>query len=129
MSNDLSVKKPVSQPVISSMAERQDIQRGNTPALQAPHKVDLHPVEKSSIQFDPKEMRDRIREALHSLNEQMNKQNRNLNFSYDEVLDKPVVVVKSSDTGEVIRQIPNETFLKVAHSIEAMKGLLKDQQI
>jgi hypothetical protein len=32
--------------------------------------------------------------------------------------------VRSTDTGEVIRQIPNETVVRVAHNIEKVKGLL-----
>jgi len=35
-----------------------------------------------------------------------------------------VVTVRSAETGEVVRQIPNETVVKVAHNIEKMKGLL-----
>ena len=32
-------------------------------------------------------------------------------------------------TGEVVRQIPNEVVIKVAHSIENIKGLLMDQML
>jgi len=34
------------------------------------------------------------------------------------------VTVTSLSTGEVIRQIPNEVVVRVAHSIEKIKGLL-----
>jgi len=34
-----------------------------------------------------------------------------------------VIVVKKQDTGEVIRQIPNEVVIKVAHSLDKLKGL------
>jgi uncharacterized FlaG/YvyC family protein len=36
------------------------------------------------------------------------------------------VTVKSTATGEVIRQIPSEAVLRVAHTFEALKGLLHD---
>jgi len=39
-------------------------------------------------------------------------------------LGLPIVVVKNSQTGEVVRQIPNEVVVQVAHSIEAFKGML-----
>jgi uncharacterized FlaG/YvyC family protein len=39
------------------------------------------------------------------------------------------VIVRKEDTGEVIRQIPNPEVLKVAHSIDALKGLLMNKQI
>ena len=32
--------------------------------------------------------------------------------------------MRSADTGEVVRQIPNEVVVRVAHNIEKMKGLL-----
>jgi uncharacterized FlaG/YvyC family protein len=37
--------------------------------------------------------------------------------------------VRKEDTGEVIRQIPSPEVLKVAHSIDALKGLLMNKQI
>jgi flagellar protein FlaG len=33
-------------------------------------------------------------------------------------------LLRSADTGEVARQIPNEVVVRVAHNIEKMKGLL-----
>jgi uncharacterized FlaG/YvyC family protein len=33
-----------------------------------------------------------------------------------------VVTVVSESTGEVVRQIPNEVVVRVAHNIEKMKG-------
>jgi flagellar protein FlaG len=38
-----------------------------------------------------------------------------------------VVLVKNADTGEVVRQIPNEVVVRIAHSIEAFKGLLHNE--
>jgi uncharacterized FlaG/YvyC family protein len=35
-----------------------------------------------------------------------------------------VVTVRSTVTGEVVRQIPNEAAVKMAHNIENIKGLL-----
>lgn len=130
MSNDLSIKPAPSQGLAKANSrEVAEMKRDTTKGIPTAPQVDLHPIEKPVIRFDPKEMGERIKDAIRTLNDQMKQQNRHLNFTYDDVVDKPVVVVKSSLTGEVIRQIPNETFLKVAHSIEAMKGLLQDQQI
>jgi uncharacterized FlaG/YvyC family protein len=44
-------------------------------------------------------------------------------------LGRPIVVVRKEDTGEVIRQIPNEVVVKVAHNIEALKGMLMNKKI
>jgi flagellar protein FlaG len=42
------------------------------------------------------------------------------------VANKVVVTVKSRESGEVVRQIPSEVALRVAHNLEDMKGLLQD---
>jgi flagellar protein FlaG len=39
----------------------------------------------------------------------------------------PVVTVKNADTGEVVRQLPNEVVVRIAHNIEEFKGLLHNK--
>lgn len=56
------------------------------------------------------------------------KSTQQLNFHMDDVLDFPVVTVRSTATGEVIRQIPNETVIHVAHNIDSLKGLLHNSR-
>jgi uncharacterized FlaG/YvyC family protein len=51
---------------------------------------------------------------------------RNLNIGVDKALGGPVVTVRNSESGEVVRQIPNEVVVQMAHSIEAFKGWLHD---
>jgi len=58
------------------------------------------------------------------LNDQVATTKRGLGFRVDEAINGPVVTVTSLSTGEVIRQIPNEVVVRVAHSIEKIKGLL-----
>jgi len=101
----------------------QNIPKADTPApeLKAPPKAE--------IRYDPAEMRRNLEEAIQRLNEQMKQNARNLNFSIDELANRTVITVKSTETGEVIRQIPNETVLKVAHNIEQLKGMLHNETI
>jgi len=47
----------------------------------------------------------------------------------DEALNGPVVTVRSLETGEVVRQIPNETVVRIAHNIENIKGLLLNAKV
>ncbi len=84
---------------------------------------------KAEIHYDPTEMRRNLEDAIQRLNEQMKQNSRNLNFSIDERANRTVITVKSTETGEVIRQIPNETVLKVAHNIEQLKGMLHNESI
>ena len=92
------------------------------PALadQAPKVIAPQPV---AIQFNAAEERQNLKEAVSMLNQQMAATNRGLGFRMDDVLDAPVVTVRSDQTGEVIRQIPNEVVVRVAHNIEKMKGM------
>lgn len=85
---------------------------------------ELKALPKAEISYDPAEMRRNLEEAIQRLNEQMKQNARNLNFSIDERANRTVITVKSTETGEVIRQIPNETVLNVAHNIEQIKGML-----
>jgi len=65
-----------------------------------------------------------IKEAVDRINRQMKDNNRDLNFSVDDASDRVIITVKSASTGEVIRQIPDQALLRVAHNIEDIKGLL-----
>ena len=68
-----------------------------------------------------------MQEASEQLNKQMAKNGRDLSFSVDDVANKIVLTVKNRE-GEVVRQIPNEVVLRVAHSLEDMKGLMQDEK-
>lgn len=96
---------------------------GPTPPMQ----VKLRPPEPAELDFDIEEMRRSLEEAVARLNDQMAQTRRNLNFRVDDVVDRTVVTVRNSQTGELVRQIPSESMLKLAHSIEDIKGLLLNQ--
>ena len=89
--------------------------------------VKLRPPEPAELDFDIEEMRRSLEEAVARLNDQMAQTRRNLNFRVDDVVDRTVVTVRNSQTGELVRQIPSESMLKLAHSIEDIKGLLLNQ--
>lgn len=84
----------------------------------------LTPIPKADIKVDPEQIRKNLEVAIEHLNKMMGDSNRGLSFSMDQQLGLPIVVVKNSQTGEVVRQIPNEVVVQVAHSIEAFKGML-----
>lgn len=85
--------------------------------------------EKTKVEFDPQEMQKNLQEAIDRLNDQMKRNGRQLNFSIDKVVDRTVIQVKNAQTGEVVRQIPDETLLRVAHNIERVKGMLLDNSL
>ena len=103
-------------PAISQAPGSSAIQIPETPKVLAPQPV--------AIKFDASEVRQNIQEAVSMLNQQMASTNRGLGFRIDDAVGGPVVTVRSADTGEVVRQIPNEVVVRIAHNIEKVKGLL-----
>ena len=76
------------------------------------------------LQINPAQEREQLRQAVNMLNQQVQQTNRGLGFRMDEVLNATVVTVTSAQTGELIRQIPNEVVIRIAHNIEKVKGML-----
>jgi flagellar protein FlaG len=91
----------------------------DTPKVQAPKPVD--------IKVDTQAMKEKLMESIEKLNTAMRDGGRNLNFHIDEAVGGPVVTVKNADTGEVVRQLPNEVVVRIDHNIEAFKGLLHNK--
>ena len=87
-----------------------------TPKVAAPKPVE--------IQYDEAKSRRNLQDAVSALNDQMAANKTGLGFSVDKSLDRPVVIVRNTETGEVVRQIPTEVVVRLAHSIDDMKGLL-----
>ena len=75
------------------------------------------------LQINPAQERENLKQAVNMLNQQVQETNRGLGFRMDEVLNAPVVTVTSAQTGEVVRQIPSEVVIRIAHNIEKVKGM------
>ena len=74
-----------------------------------------------------RELRSDLEETIRALNIKMEVRSSRLNFSVDEVSDRVMVTVTNKNTGEVVRQVPAEAILKVAHNMEALKGVIFDE--
>lgn len=80
----------------------------------------------AQVGSDLQSLQKSLEESVERLNAMMKDSGRNLNIGIDKVLGGPVVTVRNAESGEVVRQIPNEAVVKMAHSIEAFKGWLHD---
>lgn len=65
-----------------------------------------------------------IKQAVQDLNTYAQSLKRDLYFSIDEESGETVVKVTDHESGEVIRQIPSQEVLAIAHSLEKAQGLL-----
>lgn len=59
-----------------------------------------------------------LEEAIATINDYVQSIQRDLQFSVDEELDKTVVKVVDSHSGEVIRQIPDAVFMELARKLQ-----------
>ncbi len=68
--------------------------------------------------------RDQLKMAVQEIEKFVQSVKRNLEFSIDEPSGKVIVKVIASDSGEVVRQIPNEEVLRLANSLNDASHLL-----
>ena len=93
----------------------------NTPKVVAPKPVQL------SINIEAERIQ--LKEAVALLNQQANSNLAGLGFVMDEKLGRPIVTVRNTVSGEVIRQIPNEVVVRVARQMDLAKGLLHNESV
>jgi flagellar protein FlaG len=103
---------------------RAPVQADARPVQVAPAASKKDP-EKSAPKALSKESEEQLKEAVKNLNEQSK---TSMSFSIDKTNNRTVIKVEDAKTGEVIRQIPNETVLRVSHNIEKAKGLFLDEK-
>ena len=63
-----------------------------------------------------------VEKAVEQLNDYVHSTQRDLRFSLDEDLGRTVVRVLDRNTQEMIRQIPNETALRLARNLKAIEA-------
>jgi len=95
------VPTPVVQPNVvmpAPVSTPQEIREPAVPKVQAPKPI--------NIKVDMEKLKANLDESIARLNESMRDGGRNLNFAIDDkTAGSFVVVVKNTDTGEVIRKI------------------------
>ena len=92
-------------------------------------KPNVDAVVKAAPIIDPKEQMEKLQEAVERMNQQMQRNNYNLAFSVDQKANAIVIQVRNKETGDVIRQLPNEAALRFAHHLDDLRGLLQDQSV
>ena len=89
------------------------------PAVQAPEKLHI----------DLEAMQKQLQDVVEMLNKQLEQNASSLGFSVDRVANRHVVTVVDQQSGEIIREIPGEAVLRVAHNIESLKGILYSKTV
>jgi flagellar protein FlaG len=83
----------------------------------------------SQTSLDPTQTRNNVKEAVNFLNDQLSANSRGIGFTVNEGNSTPIVTVRNTKTGEVVRQIPNDVVLKIAQNIDSAKGSFEDKKV
>ena len=86
----------------------------------------VKPVPQAEAEPAEEPQRVALEKAVTDMREFVQASQRNLDFSIDDSTGKVVVKVIATDSGEVIRQIPSETALKLAQNLSDASSLLFD---
>lgn len=113
---DMSVKLNLAYPAAAAQGASPQAQAAGKPAAVAQKMVE--PVS------EPK--RDELEKAVTDIKEFVQAAQRKLDFSIDDSTGRVVVKVIATDSGDVIRQIPSETALKLAQNLADASSLLFD---
>ena len=107
-SNPVQAKAvPVSS--LSGLVQGQKTGNDLPPAAEAARSLPKDPVNSQAVQ-------EQVQAAVAQMNEYIQSTQRDLNFSYDPDSGETVVKVLDRTTQEVIRQIPDEIFLRLAQT-------------
>ncbi len=74
----------------------------------------------------PEATREALQATVNNLNEYAVSLKRNVQFSIDDELERPVIRVIDSETNQVIRQIPSEEVLSLARRTEMTDSAILD---
>jgi flagellar protein FlaG len=122
-------RMPAFAPLVTS-ASSQATSALKKPDVTLPEKPALSLPKRPELQFNAAESRKNLQDAVSMLNQQVASQKNGLGFSINDSIDVPVVTVKNTVTGEVVRQIPNEVVIRVAQNIDTVqKGLLHNSKV
>jgi flagellar protein FlaG len=127
MVNDIGNINPAANPVRSAERTAESAPVVKTTAVQKPQNIQA-PV-KADVMLDVKQQEKLVKEAISKLNELAKSGNQRLGFSMDPHINGPVITVHNTQTGELVRTIPSEEVLRVAKSIDSLKGVIFSEKM
>jgi flagellar protein FlaG len=121
---------PQAMPVATPRVAVQEVDRqGVALAVKPMEKPQITAPKPNQINFDPKKQQENLAQAINLLNEQMVSTKQGLGFSVDKSVPVPIVTVRNNSNGEVIRQLPSEEAVKMAHHLDSLKGFLQSARV
>ena len=68
-----------------------------------------------------------IDDAVEVLNQALTLRNTAASISRDEELNRYLVTIRDKESGEVVREIPDEALIKFARNLQELRGILFDE--
>lgn len=127
-------QRVIKNDVLSSKLPASDVNLSNKNVIEDVSLVSeaLNPATTKTSEFSSETLAQKqmnLKEAVEQINSELTSLQSDLGFSVDFETNKNVVTVTRKESGEVVRQIPSETVLNIAHNIEKLKGVLFDRLI
>jgi len=115
--NSVQVGGPVLPPAPASTKGAAEVQEKNSGKVlpSATENANAQPASKEPVKAENAE---KLESAVASINDYVQSIQRDLQFSVDEDLNETVIKVVDRDSGELIRQIPEEVFLELARKLK-----------
>lgn len=124
-----SLARAPAMPAPSSAMSLQALRSANEQGLLTPPKAPVEvPSPRAVLPTEAEKMVQQYEQVVDQLNRQMQANNRNLGFGIDRRINTYVITVTDKRSGDVVRQIPAEAVVRVAHAIEDLKGVLYSAQ-
>ena len=102
--------------------------KGSTDVVR--EKISVTPSPSANVKNeDKKPSSEKVEKTLVKANNLARKFSRELNFTYDDRIDKIVVKVMEGDTEKVIRQIPPEEMIRLSVKMDDLLGMLINQDV
>ncbi|WP_455925008.1 flagellar protein FlaG [Pseudomonas putida] len=122
---DMSVKLSASYPQVATQTAANSAAAPATAAATSATATDG----KTSTAAGKQPERADLDKAVKDMQDFVDSTQRNLKFSIDDTTHQVVVKVIATESGEVVRQIPSETALKLAQSLKEGNSVLFDTQV
>jgi len=120
-----SLAKMPAMPAPSSSMTPQALKEAKAQGMLTPPRAPVDvPSPRAQLPTDAEKMVQQYEQVVDQLNRQMQADDRNLRFGVDRRINTFVITVTDKTSGDVVRQIPPEAVIRVAHSIENLKGVL-----
>ena len=124
-----SLARAPAMPAPSSAMSPQALKSAHAQQPLTPPKAPAEaPPPRAALPTDAQKMMQQYEQVVDQLNRQMQANNRNLGFGIDRKINTYVITVTDKNSGDVVRQIPAEAVVRVAHAIEDLKGVLYSAQ-